>query len=136
MDYSFGYTYARYKELKVAAGGNEVNLEGSRPVFTPEVTSLLAVQYNCSLGEKRTTLLFFRGEWAYLGEQYFDLANTIRQSPYSLFNTRAGITAKSLALSFWTRNLSDKRYISYAYDFGAVHLGNPRTYGISLNIKL
>ena len=32
----------------------------------------------------------------------------------------------------WGKNLGNKEYISYAYDFGAVHLGNPRTYGITL----
>jgi iron complex outermembrane receptor protein len=32
----------------------------------------------------------------------------------------------------WGKNLGDKEYISYAYDFGAVHLGNPRTYGVTL----
>ena len=135
VDYSFGYTHARYKELKVSSDGSEVDLEGSRAVFTPEVTSLLAAQYNQALNSQRTVSLFLRGEWIYLGEQYFDLANTIRQASYSLLNTRAGLTAQSLTLSFWSRNLSDERYISYAYDFGAVHLGNPRTYGVSLNLK-
>jgi iron complex outermembrane receptor protein len=33
---------------------------------------------------------------------------------------------------FWGRNLGDKKFIAYAYDFGAVHLGNPKTYGITL----
>jgi iron complex outermembrane receptor protein len=33
---------------------------------------------------------------------------------------------------FWGRNLSDEKYISYAYDFGAIHLGNPKTYGFTL----
>jgi iron complex outermembrane recepter protein len=33
---------------------------------------------------------------------------------------------------FWIRNACDKKYIAYAYDFGAVHLGNPKTYGVTL----
>jgi iron complex outermembrane receptor protein len=73
-----------------------------------------------------------RGEWMLIGKQYFDLANTIRQNPYDLLNTRFGIAAKNFELMFWGRNLSDEKYISYAYDFGAVHLGNPKTYGITL----
>jgi iron complex outermembrane recepter protein len=34
------------------------------------------------------------------------------------------------------RNIGDETYIAYAYDFGAVHLGNPRTLGFTLGIKL
>jgi iron complex outermembrane recepter protein len=34
---------------------------------------------------------------------------------------------------FWARNLSDKKYIGYAYDFGAVHLGDPKTMGVTLS---
>jgi len=33
---------------------------------------------------------------------------------------------------FRARNLGDKKYIAYAYDFGAIHLGNPKTYGVTL----
>ncbi|HEY0058521.1 MAG TPA: hypothetical protein VGB56_05260, partial [Flavisolibacter sp.] len=72
-----------------------------------------------------------RGEWLYLGRQYFDLANTISQSSYSRFNTRAGIVTPYAEVFFWTRNLGNKAYIEYAYDFGGVHLGHPRTIGFT-----
>jgi iron complex outermembrane receptor protein len=36
---------------------------------------------------------------------------------------------------FWARNLGDKRYIAYAYDFGAIHLGDPKTFGITLSTE-
>ena len=68
----------------------------------------------------------------YLGRQYFDLANTIRQSSYSLLNTSIGIATKHFQLLVWGRNLSNEKYIAYAYDFGATHLGNPKTYGVTL----
>ena len=76
--------------------------------------------------------LVVRGEWLYTGKQYFDLSNNISQDGYSLFNTRFGVSFKKIELMFWGRNLADKRYIAYAYDFGAVHLGNPKTYGLTL----
>ena len=76
-----------------------------------------------------------RGEWKYLGDQYFDLANEIRQSSYHVLNTRFGFSSKLGELMFWGRNIADTRYISYAYDFGAVHLGDPRTYGVSVKAK-
>jgi iron complex outermembrane recepter protein len=132
VDYSFGYTDAKYTDLKVAQGGNEVDLKGSRQLFTPDVTSMLAAQYSFVLVPKNSLRLLLRGEWKYLGTQYFDLANTIRQAPYQLLNARAGFAMKNVELLFWARNFTDKRYISYAYDFGAVHLGDPKTYGVTL----
>lgn len=132
VDYSFGFTDAKYTDLKVAQGGSEVNLKGKRQLFTPDVTSMLAAQYSYRFSEKSAIGFVLRGEWRYLGTQYFDLANTIRQRPYQLLNTRAGITARHWEILFWGRNLTGKKYISYAYDFGAVHLGDPKTYGVTL----
>ncbi|HET6993914.1 MAG TPA: TonB-dependent receptor [Chitinophagaceae bacterium] len=130
-DYNFGYTDATYKTLKLSQNGSTVDLDGKKQVFTPDVTSMLALQYGIDLGSRQLKLVF-RGEWLYTGKQYFDLSNNISQDGYSLFNTRFGLSFKKAELMFWGRNLADKKYIAYAYDFGAVHLGNPKTYGITL----
>ncbi len=132
IDYNFGFTDAEYKNLKVGQNGSVVNLDGKKQLFTPEITSMLALQYSVELGTKLHLKLLARGEWLYLGKQYFDLANNIKQNDYSLLNTRLGISSKHAELMFWARNLGDKKYIAYAYDFGAVHLGDPKTYGITL----
>ena len=135
-DYNFGYTNARYKSLKISQNGETVDLEGARQIFTPDVTSSLALQYSYTLRQKNRLKLVVRGEWSYLGAQYFDLANTIRQSPYNLLNTRLGLSTKHADLFFWARNLANKAYIAYAYDFGAVHLADPKTYGVTLTLRL
>lgn len=134
--YNMGFTDAEYKELKLSQNGSTVDLAGTKQIFTPEVTSMMAVQYSYEIGTRQRLQLVLRGEWMYLGKQYFDLANTISQSPYHLLNTRFGLAARNFEVMFWGRNLTDHNYISYAYDFGAVHLGNPRTYGITLMGKL
>jgi iron complex outermembrane receptor protein len=33
---------------------------------------------------------------------------------------------------FWMRNVTNKNYVAYAYDFGAAHLGNPKNYGVTI----
>jgi len=132
VDYSFGYTDAEYTELKVSQNGSAVDLKGKKQIFTPNYTSMLALQYGYAIGAKKSLRLVARGEWKLIGKQYFDLNNTIRQNPYDLLNTRFGIAAKNFEIMFWGRNLGDEKYISYAYDFGAVHLGNPKTYGLTL----
>ena len=132
VDYNLGYTNAEYQTLKVPQGNSEVNLKGKKQIFTPDVTSMLALQYSYGLGGRQEVRLVVRGEWMYLGKQYFDLANTIKQDPYSLLNTRFGIAGKNFELMFWGRNLGNEKYIGYAYDFGAIHLGNPKTYGVTV----
>ena len=134
--YNFGYTDTKYTKLKLAQNGSETDLSGNRQIFTPDITSLLALQYNISLIPSKQLQVIIRGEWIYLGTQYFDLANTIRQSPYSLLNTRLGLKTKHAELYFWERNIANVKYIAYGYDFGAVHLGNPRTFGFTFKASM
>jgi iron complex outermembrane receptor protein len=131
FDYNFGYTKATYNTLKLSQNGAEVNLKGNRQLFTPSSTSMLALQYSLNLGTSLDLKFVVRGEWMNIGTQYFNLTNTIRQSSYSLINTRAGFAAKGFELMFWGRNLGNEKYIAYAYDFGAAHLGDPRNYGVT-----
>jgi iron complex outermembrane receptor protein len=134
--YNFGYTDAVYTELNLSQNGTEANLKGNHQVFTPGVTSFFALQYTVPLVSSRLLRLVIRVEWAYLGKEYFDLANSITQSPYNLLNARLGLAAKHVELYFWERNIGDTKYIAYAYDFGAVHLGNPKTFGLTFKVSL
>ncbi len=134
--YNFGYTHATYSKLKLSQNGSEVDLSGNRQVFTPDVTSMLALQYSHPVKKDGSIKIVVRGEWLYIGEEYFDLANSIRQSPHHLLNARFGVNIKSVDVFFWTRNLTDTRYISYAYDFGGIHLGEPKTFGITIRGSL
>lgn len=135
VEYNFGYTDAEYKRLKLSQNGGSVDLAGKKQVFTPDITSMFAAQYSLNIGRKQDFKLVTRGEWMQLGEQYFDLANNISQDAYSVLNARVGIITRFGEVMFWGRNLGDKRYIAYAYDFGAIHIGNPRTYGFTLRGK-
>lgn len=132
IDYNFGYTHARYTDLNVASNGETLNLKGNHQVYTPDATSMLALQYTYDLGGAQHVKLIVRGESVYTGNQYFDLANQIEEKAYNLFNARLGAATKNFSLFLWARNIGDKKYIDYAYDFGASHLGNPRTYGATL----
>ena len=119
----------------MSQNGASVDLAGKKQVFTPDITSMLAAQYSFNLNTRKQLKLVLRGEWMHLGEQYFDLSNNISQDAYSLLNVRVGISARFGELMFWGRNLADTRYIAYAYDFGAIHIGNPATYGVTLRAR-
>jgi iron complex outermembrane receptor protein len=134
--YNWGYTYSRFDQLELSENGSAVDLSGKHQVFTPDMTSLLAVQYTFPVVPRLGLRAVVRGEWKYIGTTYFDLDNTIRQSSYSLYNVRGGVAAKKWELMFWGRNIGNTRYIAYGYDFGAVHLGDPRTWGASLFVRI
>ena len=135
IDYNFGYTNASYQTLKLAQNGAVVNLAGNKQIFTPDINSNLAAQYGFVLCKKQQIKASIRGEWRYIGEQYFDLANKLCQPSYSLFNSSISLYMSKWSVKFWGRNLADKNYVSYAYDFGAAHLGNPKTYGVTVGVK-
>ena len=133
--YNLGYTDAVYQKLSLPVNGKEVNFNGNRQIYTPSVTSSTAVQYNYQLKKSSNLSLVARGEWFYIGNQFYDLANQIEQKGYSLLNAKVGVSNKNYEIYFWGRNLDNKTYIDYAYDFGAAHLGNPRTFGLSVKTK-
>jgi len=133
LQYSFGTTHARFDKLDIASQGSTLNLAGKRPIFSPNATSLLAAQYSYALNAKLKIMT--RAEWKYIGTTYFDLANTIQQTPYHLLNAKTGFETEKIAFYFWAKNLAGTKYISYGYDFGAVHLGDPAIWGSSLSFK-
>jgi iron complex outermembrane receptor protein len=135
IDFSLGVTDATYKDLKIAQNGGEVDLSGNTQIFTPRSTSMLAAQYNLPIKARYPFNFVIRGEWSRFGHQYFDPANNIEQPSYNLVNARAGFTSRNFELMFWWRNIGGKKYIAYAYDFGAVHLGNPETLGITISTR-
>ena len=129
--WNFGYTNSKYKELKIPSSGAEIDMKGESQIFTPNYTSMLAIQQAIPLNEKKSMSLFMRGEWMLIGEQHFDLFGMIEQSPYDLVNFKTGVTFKHFDVMLWMRNALKTKYISYAYDFGAIHYGEPRIFGVS-----
>ena len=133
LQYSGGLTSAKYAVLGVVSNGAQVDLSGNKQVFTPSTTNYFATQYQTSIAAHE---LMFRLEYNHTGKQFFDLANTIEQKAYGLVNFRSSIRTNHFDISVWGRNLMGKKYINYAYDFGASHLGNPRMIGIGLGWRL
>jgi iron complex outermembrane receptor protein len=133
LTYNLGYTDAKYTSLNVSSNGAAVNYNNNRQIFTPNLTSMLALQYGYDLG--RSYKLTARGEWHYIGKQYFDLANQVQQNGYHLFNARLGVASKNYEFFVWGSNITNKKYVDYAYDFGAAHLGNPKTYGATVRVN-
>ncbi|WP_225975268.1 TonB-dependent receptor [Anseongella ginsenosidimutans] len=134
--WNFGYTDAVYTSLQVPGEEGTLNLDGNRQLFTPNATSMLSLQYTYTPPSHPGIQLIAGGQWQYTGSQYFDLKNTIEQAGYYLFHARAGVATGKFEVFAWGRNILDKTYIDYAYDFRAAHLGDPGTFGVSVTARL
>ncbi len=133
LEYSAGYTSAKYANLDISSNGTSENLAGNRQIFTPKITSNTFLQYQNQLSKTKETSVTMVAEWTYTGTQFFDLANQIKQSGYHLLNARLGFSIKNFGVFAWANNLANQKYIAYAYEFGAAHLGNPKTFGMSFS---
>ncbi|TAE27638.1 MAG: TonB-dependent receptor [Candidatus Kapaibacterium sp.] len=138
LDWNAGYINSAYTRLPyLDASFRPREFAGNLTVYTPDITSMLALQYNVPLGVNiagQPLTLVARGEWRYTGRQYFDVINTIPQAAYSLVNTRVGVSTPVLDVFVWGRNLTDARYLQYAYPFflRAGFLGEPISLGVQV----
>ena len=132
VQYNRGITDAKYRKLDGVSNGEQIDLSGKRQVFTPSFNQFIALQYEIKISENTWSI---RTEYQRNGKQYFDLANTIVQNEYGLLNLRTSFRTRQFDFSVWARNLTGTKYIDYAYDFGAAHLGRPRTIGVGIGYR-
>ena len=136
LHWNGGITQAEFTDLHIADEEGNRNLSGNKQIFTPNFTSNIMAQYERKIGSAWPFQLQARAEWLWLGTTYFDLANTLKQEPYQLLKAQIGVKKNQVGLTFWAKNILDTRYIDYAYEFGAAHMGDPSTYGLSLRYDL
>lgn len=133
FQYNAGITNATYKTFTAVSNGTQIDLKDKKQIFTPSTTQFASATYQKNIGKQE---LWSNLQYLFTGNQYFDFANTIEQRAYGLWHAQMGMKFSKLNISVWARNITNKRYISYAYEFGAVHLGNPRTVGIGLSYSI
>ena len=105
-----GVTRGEYRRF---TGPTGTNLAGNKLVNTPEVTGGAAVQYRAPIGGGLNG--FVRAEYRYVGDQFFDPENRLRQDGYGLVNLRVGIETPHVSMTVFAKNLFDKDYRAYGY---------------------
>ena len=120
---------AEYTSLTAYIQGKNRDLTGNKALFNPAFASFLAVQYRYPVSEQ--LFVFARGEQRYSGAYYLNFDNVIRQSPFSVYNARAGVTFRNAELAIWGRNLFDAHYRTWAT--GLFLLSAPRQWGVTLS---
>lgn len=138
--YNMGVVNTDYDKLLLLSedGKSNIDYKGNKQIFTPNFSSALSITYSGKISENIG--FFVVPEWKYLGKQYMTYYNDLVQDPFHLININAGIKFKNYELKFWTKNLTDARYISFVYanqrgNNSPVNLGLPATYGTSVKVS-
>jgi iron complex outermembrane receptor protein len=142
---SFGYLDSEYDtftepifDSDTGAQIGEKDYEGKQLEYTPEFSYNLAVQYRYPLSHSGA--LFSRIELHGVGDYYWNLDNTQKQSSYELVNARLGYEGEfkgyGFCLYLWAKNIFDKTYGTAAYGSDALgysaRAGDPQTFGVTL----
>jgi iron complex outermembrane receptor protein len=123
----FGYTNARFTRYTNPFTGQ--NFNGNKLTYAPEFTFNLGVQYRSPGG------FFGRVDLQGLGTYFFNDANTLKQAPFTLVNTRIGYEWQNMGVYLFVNNLFDKEYITTAFTGFFADLasyGDRRTVGIQV----
>lgn len=140
INYNIGIVNTEYDKLLLLNedGTGNVDYKGNKQIFTPDFSSSLSVTYSGKIS--RDIGFFIVPEWKYLGKQYMTYYNDLAQDPFHLLNLNAGLKYKKYEIKFWAKNMTDSRYISFAYanyrgNGTQVSLGLPTTYGLSAKVS-
>jgi iron complex outermembrane receptor protein len=133
LQYNAGFTNAIYDRYSTVINGMQMQLDKNKQIFTPNTTQFFNGTYQKKLGKNEC---WANLQYQFTGKQYFDVTNVIEQKAYGLIHAQIGIKISNINVYLWAKNITDKKYFSYGYDFGAVHLGNPRTVGIGISYKI
>jgi iron complex outermembrane receptor protein len=106
---------------------------GMHPVFTPKYSQSITIHYDFL--STMNSSFYVQTQMRWIGDTYFDVKNELKQSAYFVEDFNIGWNLKANNISIWSKNIWNKKYIAYAYDFGAIHLGDPSLFGISLSRK-
>lgn len=121
---SYGYTDSEIKQYSL-----DPSAVGNVAPYVPRYTGNVSLQYRHDLGEALEATA--RVDYRRLGEQYWDTDDSTARPSLDLIDARLILQATSgrWSLTFWGRNLTDKKYLSeYTYG-GFAHPAQPRTYG-------
>ena len=119
------------------------NVSGNRLSNAPKLTFNLGADLTVMDGDAGR--LSFHPDLAYQANQYFEVLNVprLRQGSYAILSAHLDYETADgrWNASIWGKNLSNKHYFTSRVDllagfgFDYNHIGNPRTYGVSLGMK-
>ena len=127
---SFGLADAEYEKYQFSP---TENFDGNHVADAPEWEFTAIAQYTFPIG------FYVRGEFFAVGETWFDPANTVRQEPYQVYNSRVGFQRENYEFYIFSQNLADTQYFVDGYDYGGGlffgPVGQGRTIGGGISLR-
>ena len=122
---AYAFTDSEIKEYSVNPA-----FAGNKAPYVPEDTINLGFQYSRPV--TNGLQVFLRTDYERRGRQFWDPDNSSARKAVNLINVRAGIEGDRWALTAWSKNLGDERYLAEYVLGGFVQLALPRSFGIEL----
>ncbi|MDY0068130.1 MAG: TonB-dependent receptor [Steroidobacteraceae bacterium] len=133
-----------YTDSEVRKGSSQgIDISGNRLISTPRLTLSSAVDWSIPLGQWGSADM--RVDAAYASKQHYDLLNrpSTTEDSYWLMNSRVRIHPDDdrYGVALWVKNLTDTFYrtnrIDITENFGYIynHVNEPRTYGVTFDVK-
>lgn len=116
---------------------SQTDYSGNRPTNAPRYTYSLGADYQFF------SHYFVNIGYNVIGDMYFDVDNTTKQSSFSLLNLNTGYTSERYDVSLWVKNLLDEEYITRSFSMTDLNgstvwygrSGDPMTMGIDFKVK-
>lgn len=115
---SYGFTVAKIKTGEY---------EGKTLVDVPNMTGSIGAKYNVK------TNIYLKSDFRYMGERFYSMDNSAKESSYSLMDIALGYKKKNWDVEIYTNNIFDERYVDFMINTPSnnyYHFGTPRVFGI------
>jgi iron complex outermembrane recepter protein len=154
FDGNIGYTHKKFKEYNTLNSANQPADISSvvEPAYAPDWTGAVAANARFPIGGDANVTA--RVGYTYVSD-YFMFGNPItapfkeqtRGDSRGLIDAQLridgislGNAVKDIGITFWGKNLNNKKYLTRAVDFGQLGFagtiyGDPRTFGVTLDLE-
>lgn len=130
---SYGYTRSKFDKYVDGEGEDAVDYKGKYVPYVPQHTMAAMADY------RFTDWLTLGANVNAQGKTYWDNANTYSQKLYAVLGAHVDLNFKAFNVSFWSRNLTDTNYNTFAVDNSATgtkeyfaQRGNPFQCGVDV----
>lgn len=132
---NYGYTYARFLNY---VKNEKQTFTGNMLPMVPRQTMAFMANYTLENVGNCIDRLMFNATVTGAGKIYWNEDNTLKQPFYALLNLKVAATKGRFTWEVWTKNTTNARYMSYAFQSSAKYAqqGKPFMIGTSLVFRL
>lgn len=149
LEVNLGYTRAVFLDgaskaiidpFNTSGTGGNVSFAGNKIPFTPNFSSLVAMQYKKQLQTKRLHITpYARVEYIYKSGYYFSELNINKSEPTHLLNAKLGLDLNGYEVIAYVNNILNQQNYVYIVEFTGFSenplRGEPLRYGITFSKK-